>query len=103
MANEKEPQSYGSQGEWVTGDVGQEVNRLKGHRNSQHGDFYESRHDSERSAADQGGKVSPEQLDDNAQAVGEACEVDGDAPVRNVDMAEGGARRGSYFKDRDYK
>jgi len=103
MANEKEPQSYGSGGDWVTGDVGEEVNRLKGHPNSQHGDFYESRHGSERSGAEQGGKVSPEQLDDNAQAVADACEVDGDVPVNKVTAAESGARRGSYFKDRDYK
>lgn len=42
MADPKEPQSYGSQADWVTGDVGQEVNRLKGHPNSQLGDFGDS-------------------------------------------------------------
>lgn len=103
MANEKEPQSYGSQSEWVTGDVGQEVNRLKGHPNSQHGDFYESRHDSERSSPDQGGKVSPEQLDEQGAPPAEACEIDGEVPPRNVTLAEGGAKRGSWFKNRDYR
>jgi hypothetical protein len=102
MANEKEPQSYGSGGDWVTGNVGEEVNRLKGHPNSQQGDFYESRHESDRSAPEQGGKVSPEQIEENVQPA-DAPEVGGDAPTRNVSMAEGGAKRGSYFRDRDYK
>ena len=44
MAEKKnEPQSYGSQSEWVRGDVGQDVNRLEGNPNSQKSDFYESR------------------------------------------------------------
>jgi hypothetical protein len=95
MANEKEPQSYGSGGDWVTGDVGEEVNRLKGHPNSQHGDFYESRHDSERSAPEQGGKVSPQPAasDDAGSA----------APVNKGTKAMGGAKRGGFFRDRDYK
>lgn len=38
-----EPQSYGSQDAWVTGETGQEVNPQKGNLNSQHGDFYASR------------------------------------------------------------
>jgi len=62
---ETEPQSYGSQEDWVTGKTGQEVNRQKGNPNSQHGDFYESRHDGERSGEHQGGKVSPVQKNEN--------------------------------------
>ena len=94
MANEKEPQSYGSGGDWVTGNVGEEVNRLQGHPNSQHGDFYESRHDSERSAPEQGGKVSPQPASDDAGSA---------APVNRVPKAMGGAKRGGFFRDRDYK
>ncbi|HEV2722132.1 MAG TPA: hypothetical protein VG323_19075 [Thermoanaerobaculia bacterium] len=90
MAEPKEPQSYGSQGDWVSGDVDQEVNRLKGRPNSQHGDFY-----------DQGGKVSPEQIEENVQP-GDACERDGEAPPRNVSTQPGGAKRDSYFRKRDY-
>src|SRR6478672_5597154 len=102
MANEKEPQSYGSGGDWVKGNVGEEVNRLKGHPNSQHGDFYESRHDSERSAPEQGGKVSPQQIEENVQPA-DACEIDGEAPPTKVAAAAGGAKRGGFFRDRDYK
>ena len=102
MANPKEPQSYGSQGDWVTGNVDEEVNRLKGHPSSQHGDFYESRVEEEREHPDQGGKVSPAQIEENVQPGGRA-ETDGDAPPRNVATAYGGAKRHSYFRDRDYK
>ena len=102
MANEKEPQSYGSEGDWVTGNVGEEVNRLKGHPSSQHGDFYESRRDSERSAPDQGGKVSPRQVEENVQGA-ESRDAGGEVPVSKVTTAEGGAKRGGFFRDRDYK
>ena len=57
-------------------DIDEEVNRLKGHPNSQRGDFYESRHDSE---------------------------IDENAPPGNVNTQPGGAKRLSYFRDRDYK
>jgi hypothetical protein len=103
MAEPKEPQSYGSEGDWTTGNVGEEVNRLKGRPNSQHGDFYESRHDSERSAPDQGGKVSPVQIEENRQASGAGATDDLDAPVRKVTTAYGGKKLDSYFKERDYK
>lgn len=45
MAEEKEPQSYGSQQDWLTGKTGQEVNRQKGQPNSQRGDFNAERSD----------------------------------------------------------
>jgi hypothetical protein len=92
MADEKknEPQSYGSQSEWVRGDVGQEVNRLKGNPNSQHSDFYEN-------APEQGGQVSPEQLADSREPSGPALEEE-DQPVQGS-----GAKRSSWFKKRDYE
>ena len=102
MAEKKnEPQSYGSQSEWVRGDVGEEVNRLKGNSNSQHSDFYESRRESESNAPEQGGLVSPEQLDENRQASGPA--IVEDLPVQKVEAEESGAKRDSYFKRRDYQ
>ncbi|HUP46117.1 MAG TPA: hypothetical protein VM779_11460 [Thermoanaerobaculia bacterium] len=61
----KEPQSYGSQKDWVEGDVGGTVNRQKGKPDPQHGDFYESRRDAEESGPDQGGHVSDEQMEEN--------------------------------------
>jgi hypothetical protein len=102
MANEKEPQSYGSGGDWVTGNVGEEVNRLKGGPSSQHGDFYDSRRESETNAPEQGGKVSPEQIEENAQP-GTAHDVAGKTPVHKVTGADSGAKRGGFFRDRDYK
>ena len=59
------------------------MNRQKDQPSPQHGDFYESRRDSEETHEHQGGKVSPAQIEENAQP--------------------GGAKRLSYFRDRDYK
>src|ERR1051326_3235273 len=103
MADEKksEPQSYGSQAEWVQGDVGEEVNRLKGNTNSQHSDFYASRRESEDSGPDQGGRVSPEQMDENRLPSGRALEAG--EPGHKVSAQESGAKRDSWFKKRDYE
>ncbi|HJT18376.1 MAG TPA: hypothetical protein VJ853_13345 [Thermoanaerobaculia bacterium] len=91
-----EPQSYGSQSEWVRGDVAQEVNRLKGNPNSQRSDFYESRREEEEPNT-----VSPEQLAENVEPSGEAYEAEG--PVQKVTDEPSGAKRDSYFKQRDYE
>ena len=90
-----EPQSYGSQGEWVTGKTGQNVNRQKNDAT------YENRHESETSAPHQGGDVSEEQLADNVQAAGSTVDDDVNANKR-VSGQETGAKRSSFFKDRDY-
>ena len=132
MENDKtgnEPQSYGNDAEWVTGKTGQNVNDPKAAPpNSQHGDFYESRHDSEGSAPDQGGKVSglgadepragnasgqrdsrtPIQADESTgrkstDSSQSAATESADQPVKKVTGAEGGAVRDSFFKDRDYE
>ena len=104
MANEKEPQSYGSQKDWVTGNVGETVNRQKDTPDSRHDDFYESRRDSETSDShdDQGGKVSDEQLAENSQFAGRGRESDQQPVVKVTDQATG-AKRGGFFKDRDYE
>ncbi|HEV7920529.1 MAG TPA: hypothetical protein VGR02_07045 [Thermoanaerobaculia bacterium] len=101
-----EPQSYGSGTEWVEGDVGQTVNRQKGKPNSQHADFYESRRDGEGSAPHQGGHVSEQQAAESVRpspptggATGGGEDV---AEPPKVRTEEGGARRESYFKKRDY-
>lgn len=101
MAN-NEPQSYGSQGEWLTGKTGETVNRTNGHPTTQNGDFYESRHDSDKSEGDQGGKVSDVQLAENAQAA-TGARTDEEQPVSKVTATPGGAKRDSEFKRRDYK
>ncbi len=64
MANDKEPQSYGSGKDWVTGNTSQEVNPQKGNTNPQHSDFYAPRRENEENGPEQGGKVSPEQKKD---------------------------------------
>ena len=99
---ENEPQSYGSQGEWLTGKTGEKVNETKGHPTSQHGDFYESRIEGEASPGDQGGKVSDKQLAENAQTSG-GGQTDDEQPVSKVTTAPSGAKRDSSFKRRDYE
>ena len=85
-----EPQSYGSGKDWLTGNTGQDVNRQAGRPTSQHGEV-----------ENQGGQISDEQLADNVQAQGPA--VPEDQPITKVTDQTGGAKRGGFFKDRDYK
>lgn len=102
MATNKtnEPQSYGNNADWVTGQTGQNVNDPKAAPpNSQHGDFYESRRDAEQSGEDQGGKVSG--VDRDPAGAAPAVEAN-DQPSRKVSGEDGGAKRDSFFKDRDY-
>jgi hypothetical protein len=54
----KEPQSYGSGKDWVTGKTGQEVNPHESEPAPEHRGFYDNRRDSETSGKDQGGKIS---------------------------------------------
>ena len=90
----KEPQSYGSEKDWVEGEVGEEVNRLKGNPNSQRADFF-----AEREA--QGGVPSPEQI---AESIEPVCSTaDEQTPVQKVTDRPGGAKTDSYFKKRDYE
>ena len=98
--DQREPQSYGSEVDWVTGRTGQQVNEQKDTPAPEHREFYESSHEAETHEA-QGGKVSDVQLADNAQPAG--TPVADDAPVPRVTTAEGGSKRGGYFKKRDYE
>jgi len=101
MADNKrnEPQSYGSNAEWVTGKTGQQVNNAKSSPPAEHADFYENRRESETNGPHQGGHVAAERDADPA-----ICEVAGDehTPVQKVTDKESGAKRDSYFKKRDY-
>ena len=96
-----EPQSYGSQKEWVTGDVGETVNRQKSEHPPQHDDFYDSRRSSEESGEHRGGHVSDEQLAENDQPAARQATEDEQPTVKVTDQ-KSGAKRGGYFKDRDY-
>jgi hypothetical protein len=96
-----EPQSYGSEKEWVTGETGQEVNRQSGNPNSQQSDFYQSRRDSEGSAPDQGGQTSTAEPESPQFAAPTGSASKESSP--GVTASESGAKRDSFFKDRDYK
>ena len=98
----KEPQSYGSQKDWVTGHVGETVNRQNSDHPPQHDDFYDSRRGSEESGEHQGGHVSDEQLAENTQQSAGATTED-EQPTGRINDQKSGAKRGGYFKDRDYK
>lgn len=99
----REPQSYGSGADWVTGRTGQEVNDQDGGPAPEHREFYDERRESETNASadDQGGKASDFQLAENAQPEGEPSGEH--APVSKVTAAEGGSKRDGYFKKRDYE
>lgn len=97
----KEPQSYGSGGDWVSGETGQKVHDPKAAPPSEHADFYDERRESETTASYQGGRTSDFQLAENQQATG-APSADSAQPAQNVTDNAGGAKHDSYFKKRDY-
>jgi hypothetical protein len=98
----REPQSYGSGKDWVTGETGQKVHDPKSSPPPRHRDFYENRRESETSPAPQGGLPSETQFNDSPTDV---CDprVPEEAPVTRVTMRDGGAKRDSFFKRRDYE
>ncbi|MDQ3280152.1 MAG: hypothetical protein M3Q69_01925 [Acidobacteriota bacterium] len=98
----REPQSYGSEQDWVTGKTGQEVNEQASAPPAEHQDFYDERREAEDSAPAQGGKTSPFQLAENQQASGGTPGVER-VPINGVTTQRGGAKRGSYFRKRDYE
>jgi hypothetical protein len=99
----KEPQSYGSGRDWTTGKVGQEVTDQAAEPRPEHREFYDDRRESEVNEGDyQGGRNSPIQLAENREARGEAT-GSSDGPVPRVTTQEGGAKRDSYFRKRDYE
>jgi hypothetical protein len=99
-----EPQSYGSQGEWVKGDVGEKVNRPKDTPKPPHGDFYESRH---TPVEEEPHSISPIQAADNAtpgvRPSGPVRPTEDDTSLHNVSGEKSGAKRGGFFKKRDYE
>jgi hypothetical protein len=99
----KEPQSYGSDKDWVTGKTGQEVNDQASAPPPEHAGFYDERRESEASAAAQGGRTSPVQLADNARAQVRSTVDDDQSPLNGVTTTPGGAKRGGFFKKRDYE
>ena len=98
----REPQSYGSERDWVTGKTGGKIHDPKATPPPEHSDFYDDKRESETTAPDQGGKVSDFQLAENQMPEGKARGVAGE-PVTKVTSRAGGAKRDSFFKKRDYE
>ena len=101
MANDKtEPQSYGSQDEWNSGHVAQSVNPQKQQPPAEHAEFYDSRHESEHTAPNRGGEVSPEQRAENVapQHDDRAVEIETHDELKGVTNRQTG-----YFRKRDFE
>jgi hypothetical protein len=100
----KEPQSYGSGSDWVTGKTGQDVNDQKSEPAPEHRQFYDERRESETSHEHQGGKTSDVQLAESDTPQGGGTGATGSSdPVTKVTSNESGAKRDSFFKKRDYE
>ncbi|MFZ2490408.1 MAG: hypothetical protein WA208_02895 [Thermoanaerobaculia bacterium] len=97
----KEPQSYGSQRDWVTGRTGEQPNDPKSAPTEEHRDFYADERESEWNAPYQGGRVSKASLDDTGRWAGSSGRTRESGGAVTTD--EGGAKRNSYFKKRDYE
>lgn len=97
----KEPQSYGSGSDWVTGKTGQKVNDQKAEPAPEHRDFYDEQRTAGTSHEDQGGKTSDVQLAESDTPQGGG--TGGSNPVTGVTSSEGGSKRDSFFKKRDYE
>ena len=97
-----EPQSYGSQAEWVKGQTPQKVNPGEGASASPQSEFYAPHRDDEANGPAQGGLVSPVQAAES-DVPGPGAVTEDDPTVRKVNGEDGGAKRGSYFHDRDYR
>lgn len=97
----KEPQSYGSEKDWVTGKTGNEVNDQDSAPQPEHQDFYDEKIEREDIDGNSGGKVSPVQAAENVQSAGDPSGET--TPVQKVTAEDSGARKDSYFKKRDYE
>lgn len=97
----KEPQSYGSGRDWVTGRTGEHVNDPKAEPPPEHRDFYDDRRESESSTAAQGGIASEIHTADDADP--NPGDSGDESPISKVTAQSGGAKRDSFFKKRDYE
>jgi hypothetical protein len=98
----REPQSYGSEKDWVTGRTGSKVNDPEANPPASQEDFYENERETHGSAPHQGGDTSPLQIAESRQPAGGATESD-EQPVSRVTDHDAGAKRESFFRKRDYE
>jgi hypothetical protein len=97
-----EPQSYGSQHEWVKGKTPQKVNPDAASPAPPQAEFYAPHRDSEENGPQQGGLVSPVQAAE-ADLTGTRAIVETETTGHKVNGEESGAKRGSFFRNRDYR
>ncbi|HEX7707312.1 MAG TPA: hypothetical protein VF701_12715 [Thermoanaerobaculia bacterium] len=103
MAKEtKEPQGYGSGPDWVEGNTGGQIHDPKARPAPEHREFYDESSSSEPTEPDDGGHPSQVQMEERDEAGGRAA-ADTLEPATKVTTSEGGAKRDSYFKRRDYE
>jgi len=95
----KEPQSYGSEGDWVSGKTGQRINNPKATPPAEQSDFYDGRQEELDTRSHQGGRISDVQLHDRPRPSEYAADERSPVPLTQKDS---GAKRESYFKTRDY-
>lgn len=98
----KEPQSYGSNEDWVTGETGEQVNDPKAPPPPEHRDFYEEKGTRGDSEPHQGGETSPLQVAESVEPVGHAA-TEEEQPIARMTTREGGAKRDSFFRKRDWE
>lgn len=96
----REPQSYGSDKDWVSGKTGGKVHDPKATPPPEHREFYDDSRESEQTTAVQGGLVRDVQVAEASTTETRTEQLD---PGFNVTTREGGAKRGSYFRSRDYE
>jgi hypothetical protein len=97
----REPQSYGSGEDWVPGRTGQRVNDPKAEPEPEHAELYDERRESDRRDSNQGGHLSDFQRADGAEPSDYVS--DPYTPVQKVTTRDGGAKRDSFFRKRDYE
>jgi hypothetical protein len=102
MPQSKEPQSYGSGPDWVTGRTGQTVEDTP-HRTSRHDEeFYEDRHLDDRSPGARGGlpnEVQRSEGVDFPQPDRSETPTEGTGTTKVSDNSD---QRTSWFRERDY-
>lgn len=96
----KEPQSYGSEADWLSGKTGETVQNTPNRVSRHDEEFYEDRHQSKESEAPDGGMQTPKRADlKNAPAADQSkTEITGTATTKVSDASD----RKSFFKKRDY-
>lgn len=92
----REPQSYGSESDWLTGKTGQTVDETPGRESRHDEEFYESRHEQEGESPAAGGDVT-----DTERGVSPARTSD--SPSTTTRAGDTVEERDSFFKERDYE